>query len=163
MASKNNPYEQPHHYNRGRVKTQASSTPGTARTKQRSAKAAEIERVNAILAKKLKSVKREPASKFHAPDGDASLRPKSKRGPKGPASAGGMGSGGGGGGKNNANVPKGMKAGAAAAAEVSEENDQAARTWPPPRLQSTRAKQEAARIKEGNAAMRKTLEARSFN
>ena len=152
-----NPYEQPHHYNRARVKTQASGGPSTARTKQRSMRAMEIERVNTILAKKLKAVKREPASRFHAPDGDASLRPKSQRGPKGPGSLVAR-NGNGPGTSRKREVPKGLKSGAAAAAEVSEENDQAARTWPPPRLKSTRAKEEAQRIKEGNAALRKALE-----
>ena len=52
-ATATNPYDEPHHYNRARVK-QAASAPATGRSKQRSAKAVEIERVNAILAKKLK-------------------------------------------------------------------------------------------------------------
>lgn len=172
-STASNPYEEPHHYSSSwRAKTQASSTPTTARSKQRSAKAAEIERVNAILARKLRSVKREPASKFHAPDGDASLRPKAKRGPKGPAgAAGGNGKHGiGAGDKKRADVVStrytcnasgGMKtaaAGAAATAGASQENGHHSRTWPPPRPHSVRARDEARRIKEGNATLRRALE-----
>ena len=73
------PYEQPHHY-----RTRHSSAAPTSKTRQRTSVAREVERVNAHIERRLRELKREPPARFHAPDADASLRPKALRGPKGP-------------------------------------------------------------------------------
>ena len=73
------PYEQPHHY-----RTRHPAAAPTSKTRQRTSVAREVERVNAHIERRLRELKREPPARFHAPDADASLRPKALRGPKGP-------------------------------------------------------------------------------
>lgn len=73
------PYEQPHHY-----RTRHPAAAPTSKTRQRTSMASEVERVNAHIERRLRELKREPPARFHAPDADASLRPKALRGPKGP-------------------------------------------------------------------------------
>jgi len=124
------PYGEAHHY--------ARAPPGkvaTGRSVQRSAKAREVERVNAILAKKLQDLKREAPSRFHAPDGAASLRPK----PPGRRTVGASSS-------------------SASSASTSSYGDgAAARAWPVKKAPSTRVKDEERRIREGNAVLQRAL------
>ena len=77
------PYAQPHHFSL-RANPHA---PKTTEARRRRAAAEEVERCNAFIASRLEALKREPPSRFHAPDGDLSLKPKHKRGPKGPRAA----------------------------------------------------------------------------
>ena len=77
------PYAQPHHFSL----SANPDAPKTTEARRRRAAAEEVERCNAFIASRLEALKREPPSRFHAPDGDLSLKPKHKRGPKGPRAA----------------------------------------------------------------------------
>ena len=75
------PYEEHHHY-----RFRNPDVKNTVKARQRSFRAIEVERVNKHIQRRLDDLNREPASRFHAPDGELSLRPKSKRtyGPRAP-------------------------------------------------------------------------------
>ena len=75
------PYEEHHHY-----RFRKPEVKNTVKARQRSFRAIEVERVNKHIQRRLDELNREPASRFHAPDGELSLRPKSKRtyGPRAP-------------------------------------------------------------------------------
>ena len=77
------PYAQPHHFSL----SANPDAPKTTEARRRRAAAEEVERCNAFIASRLEALKREPPSRFHAPDGDLSLKPKHKRGAKGPRAA----------------------------------------------------------------------------
>ena len=81
-ADASSPYEQAHHY-----RTRHPAAKPTVETRRRTARALEVERVNAHIQRRLAALRREPPARFHAPDADASLRPRARRGPKGPRSA----------------------------------------------------------------------------
>jgi len=81
-ADASSPYEQAHHYH-----TRHPAAKPTVETRRRTARALEVERVNAHIQRRLAALRREPPARFHAPDADASLRPRARRGPKGPRSA----------------------------------------------------------------------------
>jgi hypothetical protein len=80
VPSEASPYSQPHHFS-----LQANpNAPKTTEARRRRAAAEEVERCNSYIVSRLEALKREPPSRFHAPDGNLSLRPKHARGPKGP-------------------------------------------------------------------------------
>ena len=147
------PYDAPHHY----AARDAARRPTTARARQRRSQGLEIERVNAQLAKRLASVKRAPASTFHAPDGEASLRPKAQRGPKGPRAPPPWDA-------TPARASPKTKAsrGGSEGTDGSDDDGEnaAKRSWPPPKPTggAQRMRAEARRIREANATLRKALE-----
>ena len=68
------PYEEHHHY-----RFRHPDVKNTVKARQRSFRAIQVERDNTHIQRRLNELRREPASRFHAPDGELSLRPKSQR------------------------------------------------------------------------------------
>ena len=68
------PYEEHHHY-----RFRHPDVKNTVKARQRSFRAIQVERDNTHIQRRLNELRREPASRFHAPDGELSLVPKSQR------------------------------------------------------------------------------------
>ena len=68
------PYEEHHHY-----RFRHPDVKNTVKVAQRSFLIIQVERDNTHIQRRLNELRREPASRFHAPDGELSLKPKSQR------------------------------------------------------------------------------------
>ena len=65
------PYEEHHHY-----RFRHPDVKNTVKARQRSFRAIQVERDNTHIQRRLNELRREPASRFHAPDGELSLKSK---------------------------------------------------------------------------------------